>query len=289
MKQPDINQLEIKQPDIRQLEIMQHNTKQPNIKEPDKSFKKVYIIGAGPGDPELITVKGQRILEAADTVIYAGSLVNIELLKHVKPGCEIYNSAEMTLEEVISIIEHDFKEGKIVARLHSGDPSIYGAIREQMDSLERKSIPFEVVPGVSSFCAAAAVMKQEYTLPGVSQTVILTRMKGRTEVPEKESIESLAIHRGSMVIFLSIHMLEELVERLQQGYDDDTPVAVVYKTTWPEQKLIKGTLANICEKVKKEQIDKTALVIVGEFMGDEYELSKLYDKNFSHGYRNKKT
>lgn len=250
--------------------------------------KKVYIIGAGPGDPELITVKGKRLIEVADTIIYAGSLVNIELLKEVKPGCKIYNSAEINLEEIISIIERDYRDGNIVVRLHSGDPSIYGAIREQMDELKRRNIPFEVVPGVSSFCAAAAAMKQEYTLPGVSQTVILTRMKGRTEVPEKESIESLALHRASMVIFLSIHMLEELVERLKHGYDDNTPVAVVYKATWPEQKLVEGTLANICEKVKGKKIDKTALVVVGKFMSDKYELSKLYDERFSHGYRNKK-
>lgn len=278
----------MKQLDIKQLNIKKQDVEHQSIKQPDSVLKKVYIIGAGPGDPELITVKGKRILEAADTVIYAGSLVNIELLKMIKPECKTYNSAEMTLEEIISIIERDFRKGKIIVRLHSGDPSIYGAIREQMDALEKRSIPFEVVPGVSSFCAAAAVLKQEYTLPGISQTVILTRMAGRIEVPKEESIESLSAHKGSMVIFLSVHMLEELVERLRYGYDDDTPVAVVYKATWPEQKVIKGTLANIYEKAKEEKIDKTALVIVGEFMGDDYQFSKLYDKNFSHSYRNKK-
>jgi len=245
----------------------------------------VYIIGAGPGDPELITVKGKNILEKADIIIYAGSLVNRDLLNRVKPGCEIHDSSGMTLEEVMAVTERGGKEGKLVARLHTGDPSLYGAIREQMDELARRSICFEVIPGVSSFCAAAAAMKKEYTLPGVSQTVILTRMEGRTPVPEKESIQSLARHNAAMVIFLSVHMLEQLVERLLAGYTKDTPVAVVHRVSWPGQKIIEGTLENICERVRREDVERTALVVVGHFMGDAYGLSKLYDKNFSHGFR----
>ena len=245
----------------------------------------VYIIGAGPGNPELITVKGKALIEKADIIIYAGSLVNRELLKWAKPGCEIYNSAEMNLEEIISVMEAGEKNSKVMARLHTGDSSIYGAVREQMDILSGKGIPFEVVPGVSSFCAAAAALKNEYTLPGVSQTVILTRMEGRTKVPEKESIQSLAAHNATMIIFLSVHMLEELVERLLQGYPAHTPVAVVYKASWPDEKIIKGTIKDICSKVRKESVNRTALVAVGNFMGDSYRLSRLYHRSFSHGYR----
>lgn len=245
----------------------------------------VYIIGAGPGDPGLITVRGKAILEKADIILYAGSLVNKELLQWAKQGCETYDSAGMALEEIIAVTERGVKEGKLVARLHTGDPSIYGAIREQMDRLSQKGIPYEVVPGVSSFCAAAAALKKEYTLPGVSQTVILTRLEGRTGVPEKEDIQSLAAHNATMVVFLSVHMLEELVEKLCRGYAPDTPAAVVYKASWPEQKIIRGTLEDICEKTGKENVDRTALIVVGHFLGDQYELSKLYDKNFSHGFR----
>lgn len=245
----------------------------------------VYIIGAGPGDPELITVKGKAILERADIIIYAGSLVNKELLQYARNDCEIYDSAGMNLDEVIAVMEQAIKEEKLIARLHTGDPTIYGAIREQMDKLSERGIPYEVVPGVSSFCAAAAALKAEYTLPGVSQTVILTRMEGRTGVPEKESIQSLASHNATMVIFLSVHMLEQLVEKLCSGYAEDTPAAIVYKASWPEQKIIKGTLGDICEKAGKENVAKTALIVVGNFFGDDYELSKLYDKDFSHGYR----
>lgn len=243
----------------------------------------VYFIGAGPGDPELITVKGQRLIENADIVIYAGSLVNKKVLDGVKNGCIIYNSAEMTLPEVIGVIEKGVFQNKIVARVHTGDPSIYGAIREQMDELDKRNIAYEVVPGVSSFLAAAASLKKEYTLPGVTQTVILTRMEGRTEVPE--SIEGLAKHGATMVIFLSIGMIDELTEKLKTGYCEDTPVAVVYKASWPEEKIVRGTLKDIAGLVKKEGIRKTALVAVGDFLGNDYELSKLYDKSFTHEFR----
>lgn len=245
----------------------------------------VYIIGAGPGDPGLITVKGKSLLEKADVVIYAGSLVNAALLEGVKPGCEIHDSAGMHLEELLSVMERGVREGKLVARLHTGDPSIYGAVREQMDGLAERGIPFEIVPGVSSFCAAAAALKREYTLPGVSQTVILTRLEGRTEVPEGESIRALAAHNAAMAVFLSVHMLEQLVERLRSGYGDDTPVAVVYKASWPEQKIIEGTLGSICKRVEGEGVEKTALVLVGRFLDGPYRLSRLYDKSFSHGFR----
>ncbi|HHW47632.1 MAG TPA: precorrin-4 C(11)-methyltransferase [Clostridiaceae bacterium] len=245
----------------------------------------VYFIGAGPGDPELITVKGKKHIEEADIVIYAGSLVNKELLKYCKPSAQIYNSAGMTLDEVLKIMVKGVKEGKKIARLHTGDPSIYGAVREQMDALDRHGIQYKVIPGVSSFLATAAALKKEYTLPGVTQTVILTRMEGRTEVPSEERIEALAAHKATMVIFLSIGMIDELVSRLKAGYEENTPVAVVYKASWPEQKIVRGTLADIAGKVRAEGIKKTALVVVGNFLGDEYELSKLYDKSFSHEFR----
>jgi len=245
----------------------------------------VYFIGAGPGDPELITIKGKKRIEESDIVIYAGSLVNKELLKYCKPSAQIYNSAGMTLDEVLEIMVKGVKEGKKIARLHTGDPSIYGAVREQMDALDRHGIQYEVIPGVSSFLATAAALKKEYTLPGVTQTVILTRMEGRTEVPLEEKIEALAAHKATMVIFLSIGMIDELVSRLKAGYEETTPVAVVYKVSWPEQKIVRGTLADIAGKVKAEGIKKTALVVVGNFLGDEYELSKLYDKSFSHEFR----
>ncbi|MFZ5989663.1 MAG: precorrin-4 C(11)-methyltransferase [Bacillota bacterium] len=245
----------------------------------------VVFVGAGPGDPELITVKGRRYIEEADVIIYAGSLVNEELLKLSKQDCMVYNSASMTLKDVVEVMRDASMSNKLAVRLHTGDPSIYGAIREQMDQLDNLGIEYEVVPGVSSFFAAAAALKKEYTLPGVTQTVILTRMEGRTGVPQKEKIEALASHGAAMVIFLSVHMMDELVERLKCGYRLDTPVAVVYKASWPQQKIVRGTLDNIAELVVKEGIKKTALVVVGDFLGNDYELSKLYDDNFSHEYR----
>ncbi len=245
----------------------------------------IYFIGAGPGDPDLITVKGKKIVEEADIIIYAGSLVNKEIISCAKKDCEIHNSAGMTLEEVLKVMLEGEKQSKLIARVHTGDPSVYGAIREQMDELDKRGISYEVIPGVSSFCAAAAALKKEYTLPAVTQTVILTRMEGRTPVPELESIEKLASHRSTMIIFLSIQIIDSLVEKLKKGYDENTPVAVVYKASWPEQKIIRGTLKNIAELIHREDIKKTALVVVGNFLGDEYDLSRLYDKNFTHEYR----
>ena len=233
----------------------------------------------------MITVKGKRHIDEADIIIYAGSLVNKELLKSSKKGTEIYDSAGMTLEEVLDVMVKGTQAGKKIARVHTGDTSIFGAIREQLDALDKQHIEYEIIPGVSSFLAAAAALKKEYTLPGVTQTVILTRMEGRTEVPSEEKIEALAQHKATMIIFLSIGMLDELVDRLKSGYKENTPVAVVYKASWPEQKIVQGTLQDIAEKVKKEGIRKTALVVIGDFLGDEYELSKLYDKSFTHEFR----
>lgn len=248
----------------------------------------IQIVGAGPGDPELITVKGMNALKEADIVIYAGSLVNPELLEYCKKDCTVYDSAGMNLDEVIAVMKAEYAKGKRIVRLHTGDPSIYGAIREQMDLLAGFDIPFTVIPGVSSFCAAAAALKKEYVLPEVSQTVILTRMEGRTPVPEREDIRNLAKINATMIIFLSVHLIEELVERLKAGYPEDTPCAVVYKASWPQEKQVVGTLADIAEKVREQGIGRTALITVGRFLGNEYALSKLYDKSFSHGYREAK-
>ncbi|MDX9797475.1 MAG: precorrin-4 C(11)-methyltransferase [Methanofastidiosum sp.] len=246
---------------------------------------KVFFIGAGPGDPDLITVKGKKILDSADVIIYAGSLVNKEILNSRKPDSLVYDSATMNLEEIIGIIKKNVLEGKIVARVHTGDPSIYGAIKEQMDLLEEDGIEYEVIPGVSSFVAAAAVLKKEFTLPNVSQTVICTRISGRTEVPEKEDLEKLSSHRTSMAIFLSVSMIEDVVKKLLKNYAITTPVAVVYKATWKDQKILEGTLGNIVDIVKKDGIKKTAIILIGDFLSSDYEKSKLYDKSFSHEYR----
>lgn len=245
----------------------------------------VYFIGAGPGDPELITVKGKRLIEEADVIIYAGSLVNPQVLNGAKESAGIYNSAGMTLEEVIQVMEQAEAEGKTTARVHTGDPAIYGAHREQMDALERLGIAYEVIPGVSSFLGAAAALKKEYTLPGVSQTVILTRMEGRTPMPPREQLEELARHQATMIIFLSVGQMERLTQKLLTSYRPDTPVAVVYKATWEDQKIVTGTLTDIAKKVAEAGITKTALTVVGDFLGDAYELSKLYDKYFTHEFR----
>ncbi|MFR7476672.1 precorrin-4 C(11)-methyltransferase [Frisingicoccus sp.] len=245
----------------------------------------VHFIGAGPGDPELLTIKGKRLIDSADVIIYAGSLVNEKVLADRKAGAQVYNSAYMTLPEVVGVMKEAEAKGQSVARVHTGDPSIYGAIREQMDALDELGISYEVIPGVSSFLAAAASMKKEYTLPGVSQTVILSRLEGRTPVPEKEKILSLAKHHATMIIFLSVGKIEVLVQLMSESYEKDTPVAVVYKASWPEETIIYGTLETIADKAKAAGITKTALVIVGDFLGDKYELSKLYDQNFETGYR----
>lgn len=245
----------------------------------------IHFIGAGPGDPELLTIKGKRLIDEADVIVYAGSLVNPDVLSGAKASAKIYNSAHMNLDEVIDVMSKAEREGLKVVRVHTGDPAIYGAHREQMDRLEDMGIEYDVIPGVSSFLATAAVLKKEYTLPDVSQTVILTRMEGRTPMPPDEKLEDLAKHKASMIIFLSVGMLDELSKKLIPHYGEDAPVAVVYKATWPDQKIVTGTLKDIAGKVKKEGIDRTALTVVGGFLGDEYSLSKLYDKHFTHGFR----
>ena len=246
----------------------------------------IYFVGAGSGAPDLITVRGARLLSEADVIVYAGSLVNPALLDYKKDGCEVYNSAKMTLEEVIAVMAPAAKAGKTVVRLHTGDPCVYGAHREQMDELDKRGIPYEVCPGVSSFCGAAAALKAEYTLPNVSQSVILTRMEGRTPVPEKEQIEAFAAHGATMVIFLSAGQLPRLSERLiAGGYAPDTPAAIVYKATWPDEKIVRTTVADLAEAGAREGITKTALITVGGFLGTEYERSKLYDPTFTTEFR----
>ncbi|HOR21650.1 MAG TPA: precorrin-4 C(11)-methyltransferase [Ruminococcus sp.] len=246
----------------------------------------VHFVGAGSGVADLITLRGKALLETADVVIYAGSLVSPELLDYTRPDCKICNSAEMTLDQVIKTMETAENSGLTTVRLHTGDPCIYGAVREQMDRLEELGITYDVCPGVSSFCGAAAALKAEYTLPEVSQTVILTRMAGRTPVPESESIESLAAHNATMVIFLSTGMLEELSRRLiKGGYSAETPAAIVYKATWPEEKVCRCTVATLAQTAKENGITKTALITVGNFLGDVKSLSKLYSPDFETGYR----
>ncbi|MBU5299205.1 precorrin-4 C(11)-methyltransferase [Clostridium sporogenes] len=246
---------------------------------------KVYFIGAGPGDPDLITVKGRDILSKADVVIYAGSLVSKEHLDYCKEGVEVYNSASMTLKEVIKVIEKAHNENKSIVRLHTGDPSIYGAIKEQMDELDKLNICYEVVPGVSSFAAAAASIKKEFTLPGVSQTVILTRVEGRTPVPEKEDLEVLASRGASMALFLSVGMIDKVALKLKKGYGRNVPIAVIQRATWQDEKVVIGTLDDIAKKVKDANITKTAQILVGDFIDCKYDKSLLYDEKFTHEFR----
>lgn len=249
----------------------------------------VDFVGAGCGAADLITVRGMRLIQNADVIIYAGSLVNPELTEFAKDSCEICNSAHMTLDEVIEVMEKAEAAGKNTVRLHTGDPSLYGAIREQTDRLDKLGIEYKICPGVSSFCGAAAALKAEYTLPEISQSVIITRMAGRTPVPEKESLESLAAHGASMVIFLSAGMTSEVSEQLQKGgYSAETPAALVYKATWEDEKICRCTVGTLAETAESNGINKTALIVVGDFLGENRFLSKLYDPNFETGYRKAK-
>ncbi|KAA9218075.1 MULTISPECIES: cobalt-precorrin-4 methyltransferase [Aerococcus] len=248
---------------------------------------KVTFVGAGPGDVELITLKGYKALAQADRVIYAGSLINKDLLDYCKSGAETYDSAKLDLNEILALIEEAIGQDKEVVRLHTGDASLYGSIREQIEELKKRGIDFAVIPGVSSFLGAAAAIGTEYTVPEVSQSLIITRMAGRTPVPEKENLRSLASHQTSMAIFLSVQNIQGVVEELLAGgYTKDTPAAVIYKATWPEEKQVVGTLADIAEKTQAAGIKLTALILVGEFLGEEFYYSKLYDTDFSHGFRN---
>ena len=246
----------------------------------------IHFVGAGPGAPDLITLRGAALLEQADCVIYAGSLVNPALLERTKQGCEIHNSAAMTLEQVLAVMEAMEAAGKDTVRLHTGDPSLFGAIREQMDALDARGIPYDDTPGVSSFSGAAAALNAEYTLPGVSQTLIISRMAGRTPVPEGENLAALARHGASLVLFLSSGLLEQVQEELLRGgYGPETPAAIVYKATWPEEKVVRCTVATLAQQGREENIRKTALLLIGDFLDPRYQRSKLYDPTFATEFR----
>ncbi len=247
----------------------------------------VHFVGAGSGAADLITVRGKEYLEKADVIIYAGSLVNPQLLEYAKKDCRIWNSAKMTLEEVLDVIFQAEEKGLMTVRLHTGDPCLYGAIREQMDVLDEKRIKYDYTPGVSSFCGAASALNLEYTLPDVSQSVIITRMEGRTPVPEKESIQSFAAHHATMVVFLSTGMLEELSKRLiEGGYTADTPAAIVYRATWPDERAYICTVGTLAETARENHVTKTALMIIGDVVThSHYDRSKLYDPEFTTEFR----
>lgn len=246
----------------------------------------VHFVGAGSGAVDLITVRGARLLREADVIIYAGSLVNPELLNYAKAGCEIHDSAKLTLEQVIGIIAAAEAAGKTTVRLHTGDSSIYGAVREQFDELEKRGIAYDVCPGVSAFCGAAAALKAEYTLPDVSQSVIITRAAGRTPVPGRESIKSFAQHKATMVLFLTTSLADDAQRQLiEGGYPEDTPAAIVYKATWPDERIFRCTVGTLGETVRDNGLTKTSLIVVGGFLGDNYDRSKLYDPGFTTEFR----
>lgn len=249
----------------------------------------VHIVGAGPGDVDLITVKGRKLLEQADLVIYTGSLVWVEHLKFCQKSCEQYNSASMTMEDVIKKIEFAFAKGQNIVRLHTGDPTLFGAIREQMVALDQRKIPYEIVPGVSSFTASCAALNREFTLPGVSQTVIVTRMEGKTSVPESEDLALLASRKSSMAIFLSVQNIDKVVAKLVSGYEsDEVPIAVIYKATWPDQQILRGKLKDIAAKVKEAGIKGFSQILVGGFIEGDFERSRLYHPRYSHAFRKAK-
>ena len=247
----------------------------------------IHFVGAGSGAADLITIRGARLLQEADVIIYAGSLVNPALLDYARPDAEVRNSAHMTLEEVIEVMKAAEAMGKTTVRLHTGDPSLYGAHREQMDLLDEAGIAYDVVPGVSSFCGAAAALKAEYTLPNVSQSVIITRMEGRTPVPEGEKLRSMASHGCTMVLFLSTSLLDGAVEELLAGgaYTSDTPAAIVYKATWPDEQVWRCTVGTLAETAREAGVKNTALIVIGGFLGDAYDRSRLYDPTFTHMFR----
>lgn len=252
-------------------------------------MSKVYFVGCGPGDPDLITVKAKKLLQKADVVVYSGSLIPDKILRFCKKA-KMHDASGMVREEIFDILKSNAQKGRIVVRLHDGDPAIYGAIREQTDSLQKEDIEFEVVPGVTSFLASAAALGLQLTLPGVTQTIIITRAEKRTKVPSRERISELARHKSTMIFYLSVHLLPEIVkEATKGGYAKDTPAAVVYRASWPDQKIITGTLSDIVKKVWAEKITRTAIVMIGDVIQPKsYEYSKLYDKSFSHGYRKAK-
>ena len=252
-------------------------------------MSKVYFVGCGPGDPELITVKAKKLIQKADVVVYSGSLIPQPILKLCKRG-ELYNAAKLVREEIFDLLYKNAENDRLVVRLHDGDPSIYGAIREQIDNLREKGVESVVVPGVTAFLASAAALGMQLTLPGVTQTIIITRAESRTKVPKREKILELAKHGATLIFYLSVHLVSNLAkEAIAGGYKKTTPVAVVYKASWTDQKIIKGTLEDIAKKVREEKITRTAIVIIGDVVDPQsYEYSKLYDKKFSHGYRRAK-
>lgn len=249
----------------------------------------VFFVGCGPGDPDLITVKAKKIIQKADVVVYSGSLIPNPILKLCKKG-KLYDASGLVREEIFDILYKNAQKEKVVVRLHDGDPSIYGAIKEQIDNLKEKGISSQVVPGVTAFLASAAALETQLTLPGVTQTIIVTRAESRTKVPKREKIAELAKHRATLIFYLSVHLISDIVkEALAGGYKKSTPVAVVYRASWKDQKIVKGTLMDISKKIKNEKITRTAIVIISEVIDStNYEFSKLYDKQFSHGYRKSK-
>ena len=249
----------------------------------------VFFVGCGPGDPELITVKAKKLIQKADVVVYSGSLIPEPILKLCKKG-ELHDAAKLVREEIFDLLYKNAEKDKRVVRLHDGDPSIYGAIKEQIDNLEKKGIKSVVVPGVTAFLASAAALGMQLTLPGVTQTIIVTRAESRTKVPKREKISELAKHKATLIFYLSVQLISSLVtEAVAGGYKKTTPVAVVYKASWKDQKIVKGTLENIAKKIRDEKITRTAIVIISDVIDSKtYEYSKLYDKKFSHGYRKAK-
>ena len=253
-------------------------------------MSEVFFVGCGPGDPDLITVKAKKLIQKADVVVYSGSLIPQSILKLCKKG-KLFDAAKLVREEIFDLLYSNAKKRKMVVRLHDGDPSIYGAIKEQIDNLEKKGVKSVVVPGVTAFLASAAALETQLTLPGVTQTIIITRAESRTKVPKREKISELAKHKATLIFYLSVHLLPKIVkEAIAGGYKQSTPVAVVYRASWDDQKIVKGTLKDITKKIHDEKITKTAIVIVSDVIDPEsYEYSKLYDKTFSHGYRKAKT
>ncbi len=253
-------------------------------------MSKVYFVGCGPGDPELITIKAKKLIQKADIVVFSGSLIPQKILKFCKKG-KLYDAAGLVREEIFDLLKKNAKKGKLVVRLHDGDPAIYGAIREQIDNLLKSKIETEVIPGVTSFLASSAALGTQLTLPGVTQTIIITRAEKRTKVPKRESISELARHKATMIFYLSVHLLTEVVnEAIKGGYKKTTPAAVVYRASWDDQKMIIGTLQDISKKVRSEKITRTAIIIIGDVVNPtSYEFSRLYDKTFTHGYRKAKS
>ena len=252
-------------------------------------MSKVFFVGCGPGDPELITVKAKKLIQKADVIVYSGSLIPDAILKFCKKG-KLYDAAKLVREEIFDLLYKNAKKDKLVIRLHDGDPSIYGAIKEQIDNLEKKGIESVVVPGITAFLASAAALGTQLTLPGITQTIIVTRAESRTKVPKREKISELAKHKATLIFYLSVHLVSKLVkEAVAGGYKKNTPVAVVYRASWDDQKIVKGTLETIVKQIKDEKITRTAIVIISNVIDStSYEYSKLYDKKFSHGYRKSK-